>query len=177
VPSVLQLGSLLLVLPGRADAGLLAGSNLLDCTFEVCSIAACCYHQDCLERYLKSIRCERCAARPAQEALQQPRREPLRRSWCSASRSCRRSPKAASSQQPQDRLQVPARVRQGDELWRAVSGQREQEPPDSPARRGDKAAQEGCAPAAAAGQAPDQGRQGGRGGEDCCCCGACCCIS
>jgi hypothetical protein len=35
-------------------------SNLLDCTFEVCSLAACCYHQECLERYLKSIRCERC---------------------------------------------------------------------------------------------------------------------
>lgn len=38
-------------------------SNLLDCTFEACSQAECCYHQDCLERYLKSIRCERCVAR------------------------------------------------------------------------------------------------------------------
>jgi hypothetical protein len=37
-------------------------SNLLDCTFEACSQAACCYHQECLERYLKSIRCERCVA-------------------------------------------------------------------------------------------------------------------
>ena len=36
---------------------------MLDCTFEACSEAACCYHQECLERYLKSIRCERCVRR------------------------------------------------------------------------------------------------------------------
>lgn len=45
-----------------ATDGCCRASNLLDCTFEACSQAECCYHQDCLERYLKSIRCERCIA-------------------------------------------------------------------------------------------------------------------
>lgn len=31
--------------------------NLLGCSFQACTNV---YHQDCLERYLKSIRCERC---------------------------------------------------------------------------------------------------------------------
>ncbi len=39
-----------------------ARSNLLSCSFPACQVLSLCYHQDCLERYLKSIRCERCAA-------------------------------------------------------------------------------------------------------------------
>ena len=33
--------------------------NALDCTFDTCPIESAVYHQDCLEKYLKSIRLEK----------------------------------------------------------------------------------------------------------------------
>ena len=35
--------------------------NALDCTFSNCPSDASVYHQDCLEKYLKSIKLEKCA--------------------------------------------------------------------------------------------------------------------
>ena len=35
--------------------------NALDCTFSNCSPESAVYHQDCLEKYLKGIRLEKCA--------------------------------------------------------------------------------------------------------------------
>ena len=35
--------------------------NALDCSFPKCSSAL--YHQECLEKYLRSIKCEKCVGR------------------------------------------------------------------------------------------------------------------
>ena len=43
--------------------------NLLGCSFQACTNV---YHQDCLERYLKSIRCERCVPRARRNARSRP---------------------------------------------------------------------------------------------------------
>lgn len=37
--------------------------NLLSCSFPSCGGFGMMYHQDCIERYLKSIRLERCVSR------------------------------------------------------------------------------------------------------------------
>ena len=53
-------------LPARTPCGLTrpsaADRNQLSCSFPVCDSYGLVYHQDCIERYLKSIRLERCVA-------------------------------------------------------------------------------------------------------------------
>jgi|APGre2960657444_1045066.scaffolds.fasta_scaffold00700_6 hypothetical protein len=125
-------------------------SNLLGCSYPACQLLACCYHQDCLERYLKSIRCERCvcATACAPVASLPPH---------GAARLLTQSP-----QQSQDGLQVSARLRQEDAVRPAMPRKGGQESPDSPARGGHQAAQEsGAATAAAAAAA--QGEACGEG--------------
>ena len=88
----------------------------LDCTFQLCPAEAAFYHQACLEKYLKSIKCERWGSRAASRG----RARPPRSARCSASPLIAVH---APVQEPEDWLPVPARQRQRDRLLAALPRQ------------------------------------------------------
>jgi hypothetical protein len=87
----------------------------LDCSYAQCPPEAELYHQACLEKYLKSIRCERCA----RAAL------PRRRRACVACCRRRRSPPCPSAavQKSKDRVPLSPGMRQSHQVPRGVQGQ------------------------------------------------------
>ena len=54
--------------------------NALSCTFAECPASAAVYHQDCLEKYLKTIKLEKCARAIAVPVATRRRRRPRRAS-------------------------------------------------------------------------------------------------
>lgn len=103
-----------------------ADAVALDCSYAQCDPESSCYHTHCLEKFLKSMKCERCVGHSTAAAERRLERAVVAalhlgvgacRTVLSGWLSC------CFLQEPQDWLPLPARLRQGHQVQGGVPWQ------------------------------------------------------